>query len=393
MKYFIWAYNPKVVGIRPSQGISFIVPEAKKEAYFELGIDQIIPVKRIDFQTVYPVFKQKQAEGEKITDIFTLQEEIMDWVGVLKAIFVPGKTGVSDVLFKDKYYMRSVLKQEIAEPNFYELTENSVVESIHEGMIKPRRADSTKGISYFKAPLPLSSLKNQSGYLSDKDLLVESFVHYDRMFTVDGYTDFQGHSRFLSHEYNNKLSDFKKTGYFTLHTSSFYYQDQRLLQKLFALSKQALQALNVEKDITPFHFEWFYSDKDQSFVFTEVGKRFGGAKIPKLVKQSFGVDLLEEYWKMQEGRAKEIDWERTLSPRVCSSSYVQLTNGKTMMESLEDKIPDLFTYEQNYPIGEPSRAAESIGDAFFLAQFTSRDAAASDMASVQINKAFNEVCR
>lgn len=393
MKYFIWAYNPKVVGIRPSQGISFIVPEAKKEAYFELGIDQIIPVKRIDFQTIYPVFKQKQAEGEKITDIFTLQEEIMDWVGVLKAIFVPGKTGVSDVLFKDKYYMRSVLKQEIAEPNFYELTENSVVESIHEGMIKPRRADSTKGISYFKAPLPLSSLKNQSGYLSDKDLLVESFVHYDRMFTVDGYTDFQGHSRFLSHEYNNKLSDFKKTGYFTLHTSSFYYQDQRLLQKLFALSKQALQALNVEKDITPFHFEWFYSDKDQSFVFTEVGKRFGGAKIPKLVKQSFGVDLLEEYWKMQEGRAKEIDWERTLSPRVCSSSYVQLTNGKTMMESLEDKIPDLFTYEQNYPIGEPSRAAESIGEAFFLAQFTSRDAAASDMASVQINKAFNEVCR
>lgn len=393
MKYFIWAYNPKVVGIRPSQGISFIVPEAKKEAYFELGIDQIIPVKRIDFQTVYPVFKQKQAEGEKITDIFTLQEEIMDWVGVLKAIFVPGKTGVSDVLFKDKYYMRSVLKQEIAEPNFYELTENSAVESIHEGMIKPRRADSTKGINYFKAPLPLSSLKNQSGYLSDKDLLVESFVHYDRMFTVDGYTDFQGHSRFLSHEYNNKLSDFKKTGYFTLHTSSFYYQDQRLLQKLFALSKQALQALNVEKDITPFHFEWFYSDKDQSFVFTEVGKRFGGAKIPKLVKQSFGVDLLEEYWKMQEGRAKEIDWERTLSPRVCSSSYVQLTNGKTMMESLEDKIPDLFTYEQNYPIGEPSRAAESIGDAFFLAQFTSRDAAASDMASVQINKAFNEVCR
>lgn len=393
MKYFIWAYNPKVVGIRPSQGISFVVPETKTEAYLELEINQIIPVKRIDFQTVYPIFKQKQAEGEKIEDIFTLQEEIMDWVGVLKAIFVPGKTGVSDVLFKDKYYMRSVLKQEVTEPDFYELTENSAVESINEGMVKPRREDSTKGISYFKALLPLSSLKNQSGYLSDKDLLVESFVHYDRMFTVDGYTDFQGHSRFFSHEYNNKLSDFKKTGYFTLHTSSLYYQDQQLLQKLFTLSQKALQALNVERDITPFHFEWFYSDKDQSFVFTEVGKRFGGAKIPKLVKQSFGVDLLEEYWKMQERRAEEIDWEQPLSPRVCSSSYVQLTNGKTMMESLEEKIPDLFTYEQNHPVGVQSQAAESIGDAFFLAQYTSKDAAASDMVSAKINKAFNEVCR
>ncbi|MEX1381450.1 hypothetical protein ABXW79_07660 [Lactobacillus delbrueckii subsp. bulgaricus] len=36
MKYFIWAYNPKVVSIRPSQGISFVVPETKTEAYLEL---------------------------------------------------------------------------------------------------------------------------------------------------------------------------------------------------------------------------------------------------------------------------------------------------------------------------------------------------------------------
>ncbi|ALT48024.1 hypothetical protein ACQZOR_06485 [Lactobacillus delbrueckii subsp. bulgaricus] len=40
-----------------------------------------------------------------------------------------------------------------------------------------------------------------------------------------------------------------------------------------------------------------------------------------------------------------------------------------------------------------SQAAESIGDAFFLAQYTSKDAAASDMVSAKINKAFNEVCR
>ncbi|KRN38821.1 hypothetical protein ACXO18_05460 [Lactobacillus delbrueckii subsp. bulgaricus] len=64
-----------------------------------------------------------------------------------------------------------------------------------------------------------------------------------------------------------------------------------------------------------------------------------------------------------------------------------------MMESLEEKIPDLFTYEQNHPVGVQSQAAESIGDAFFLAQYTSKDAAASDMVSAKINKAFNEVCR
>ena len=64
-----------------------------------------------------------------------------------------------------------------------------------------------------------------------------------------------------------------------------------------------------------------------------------------------------------------------------------------MMESLEEKIPDLFTYEQNHPVGVQLQAAESIGYAFFLAQYTSKDAAASDMVSAKINKAFNEVCR
>lgn len=74
---------------------------------------------------------------------------------------------------------------------------------------------------------------------------------------------------------------------------------------------------------------------------------------------------------------------------LCSADQWKDDDGKFRGK----KIPDLFTYEQNHPVGVQSQAAESIGDAFFLAQYTSKDAAASDMVSAKINKAFNEVCR
>ncbi|WP_350345614.1 hypothetical protein [Lactobacillus delbrueckii] len=79
MKYFIWAYNPKVVGIRPSKGISFVVPETKTEAYLELEINQIIPVKRIDFQTVYPIFKKSRLKEKKLR--ISLPFKKKSWTG------------------------------------------------------------------------------------------------------------------------------------------------------------------------------------------------------------------------------------------------------------------------------------------------------------------------
>lgn len=395
MKYFIWQYNPDIVGIRSCKNITFIVPKNRKKQYIQKNIESIITVDLCDFKNTYLAIKNQRKQGINIEDIFSLDEEMMDWIGVLKSIFVSSRSGVSDILFKDKYYMRSIVNNVVPEPNFFELTsENYHDINISEGMIKPRRADSTKGIKYFDRPLEISQLKNKNGYFSDKDLLVEEFVHYDKMFTVDGYTDFNGHERFFSHEYNNKLSDYKENGFFTLHTSSLYYDNNALLNRLFVLTKQALRALAIEKEITPFHFEWFYSSQTNSFIFTEAGKRFGGAKIPLLIKNSFNIDILDEYWKLQEGDISSITYNDSHNfPSCCTTSYIQLENGKIMTKRLDDKIDNLLLYSQSIPVGEKTKNAASIGDAVFSAQYYNNTVVESDYMAQHINLSFKKVCR
>ena len=194
------------------------------------------------------------------------------------------------------------------------------------------------------------------------------------MFTVDGYTDFKDNKRFFSHEYNSKVSDYKENKYLTLHTSSLYYNDLDRLKRLFNLSKKVLSQLCPMKGITPFHLEWFYSIKDDRFIFTEAGKRFGGGKIPELIKESFGIDILSEYWAIQEGDEinTKIMNENYLYPRVCSTTYIQFQNGLKMSKELKSKIPNLLNYSQYVPIDQTSRVANSINDSFFLRSFIAK---------------------
>lgn len=297
MKYFIWRFNPKIIQIPDSKNITYIVPESKLDSY--KAFSNVIYLTDINFKEVYLALKK--CDLSNIEDIFTLDEECMDWVGILKSIFIPTASVSSNFLFKDKYFMRSALQGVIEEPDFEYLNLDNIQDDFYiDSLAKPRTSDSAKGILRFSKRVDLKKLMNSQYYLGNNEYMVEEFVDYDKMFTVDGYTDFHNHERFFSHEYNSKISDFSSTGYLTLHTSSFYYTNPEKLKQLFMLSKKVLSCLASKNEIVPFHFEWFYSTKKDKFTFTEVGKRFGGAKIPELIKYSFGVDILKEYWALQE---------------------------------------------------------------------------------------------
>lgn len=394
MKFFVWKYNPSVVNISKRKNISFIIPSNKEKVYLENGITNIIPVKEISFNYVYEVICEQRQNKIPLDDIFTLDEECMDWVGLLKSIFIPNSNSVSDILFKDKYYMRSVVGNTVTQPKFTELTEDKIEKiTTKDGLVKPRRADSAKGIYHFKNKINSKKLANSFNYISSNDFLVEEFVDYDKMFTVDGYTDFKDNERFFSHEYNSKVSEYKENKYLTIHTSSLYYNDLDKLKRLFKLSKEVLTQLCPMKGIVPFHIEWFYSTKNDKFIFTEAGKRFGGAKIPELIKESFGIDVLSEYWTIQEGgkiNTEKLN-EEYLYPEICSTTYMQFQNGLKMNKELKSQIPNLKGYSQYVPIGQTSKVANSISDTFFSAQFCSKSVEESDFISKKINYLFDEV--
>ena len=114
MKYFIWKFNPKIIKLPDSKKITYIVPENKSSSYKTFS--NVLYVKNINFKEVFRALQH--IDPSNIEDIFTLDEECMDWVGVLKSIFIPTASSSSNFLFKDKYFMRSVLQGSIDEPNF-----------------------------------------------------------------------------------------------------------------------------------------------------------------------------------------------------------------------------------------------------------------------------------
>lgn len=388
MKYFIWKFNPKIIKLPDSKKITYIVPENKSSSYETFS--NVLYVKNINFKEVFRALKH--IDPSNIEDIFTLDEECMDWVGVLKSIFIPTASSSSNFLFKDKYFMRSVLQGSIDEPNFTDLSLDNINTDFYiDSLAKPRNSDSAKGILRFHKRIDPYQLMNKQHYIGNNEYMVEEFIDYDKMFTVDGYTDFHNHERFFSHEYNSKISDFSSTGFLTLHTSSLYYTDQKKLQRLFNLSKKVLSYLATSDEIVPFHFEWFYSTKQDKFIFTEVGKRFGGAKIPELIKYSFNVDILKEYWALQENNLSSLDYETTpYMPKKCSTTYMQFQNGKRLTKSLEDHIPNKLAYNQYFDLNVKSTPAYSISDVLFSTQYYSKNVSESNKFADEINSLFKK---
>ena len=316
MKFFIWKYNPTIIHISSFENITIIIPKAQKDEYIQKNIHNFIAANSIDFENVYNIMKIQEVKNAVIDDIFTLDEQCMDWVGILKQLFVKKKSKISDVLFKDKYYMRSLLKEVVREPYFVNVTEDNYDKiKISEGIVKPRRADSAKGLYRFAGKIDYDKLRNLIGYTGEDEYIAEEYINYDKMFTVDGYTDLDGHERYFSHEYDRKISDFKLNPYMTAYTNHFYYTDKNKLKDLFRLSKKVIEALATRGEITPFHIEWFYIEKEDKFVFTEIGKRFGGVRIPELIKNSFDIDIIKEYWALQQGHVNDISSGIVYTPK------------------------------------------------------------------------------
>lgn len=85
--------------------------------------------------------------------------------------------------------------------------------------------------------------------------------------------------------------------------------------------KKILTHLTVTDELTPFHFEFFYDINAEKIVFCEVGKRFGGGKIPTLIQESFNINILEEYWQLLFLSDSDLISSNLLLPSKISTYY------------------------------------------------------------------------
>ncbi|WP_283688075.1 carboxylate--amine ligase, partial [Streptococcus dysgalactiae] len=310
-----------------------------------------------------------------IESITTLSEEYIDWAGFLNDHFVEKNTkSVSNLMFKDKFYMRSFLKDIVAQPYFRLLESESDLKMFWENsctntaIIKPRRGAACTGIKKINKETILDD-----SYFGDH-FMVEEFVGLKNMITCDGYAIGNSIKRFFVHD-NVKLlleSLNSTNGYYLLRTSRFY-SDTDLIRLIFFECEKVIKEFSVSDELTPFHFEWFVDPYKGQVVLCEVGKRFGGGDIPDLINDVYDINILKEYWQIMSSsnNIENIDYNETVKipEKIAATFALYKQTGYVKILPDANELPWAESVYFTINIGDYIKASENIVENSLLVRF------------------------
>ena len=376
----IFRYSPITINLYKLQGAKIIIAPTSQKNNYDFMVqkynfmNKVYYVENMNMEYVISILDKINLHYS-IASITTLSEDDIEWIGLLNDYYVGNCSRyVNNSLFRNKYYMRCFLKDIVKEPIF--IMPNSINELMNfleynkEYVIKPINGEGAQGVTFFK----LEDVRNNTDFfkekLSSKSFLIEEKVLNPKMITCDGYAVGKKIIRFFIHEYNdlitNALSQNSYTAIFTSDINTIYdkkYQIKGLCQKV-------LNRLGMENELTPFHFEWFYSGNE--FVFCEVAKRFGGANIPQLINESYNIDILNEYWN--ESFPSDIDSSDKLHPHklsCCILAYAKkgtLKSVPNLPKSLKCKFK---IYKCFVKEGDFCEDSKELSNQLFSCMFTS----------------------
>lgn len=320
---------------------------------------------------------RKLSKKNKIESVTTLCEEDVDWAGFLNDHFAKkNTTSVSNLLFKDKYLMRSFLHGIVEQPYFRLLESKKDLELFWNiskkdiAVIKPRNGAACVGIHKITIDTEVESNFYDGSYI------VEEFMSFTGMITCDGYSIGSSIKRFYVHENVEPLLDsLENKGYYLLRTSNLYYENYKMIETAFFNCEIVLREFSVEAELTPFHFEWFYDLESHQLTLCEVGKRFGGGYIPKLINDVYGIDILGEYWDIltENSIPEPLETASVISlPQKISATFALYK--KSGYVNKVPKIEGIGWAQKiylNLKKGDFVDASESIIDNSMLVQFIS----------------------
>lgn len=379
-------YSPRIVRLSHlfDRNVLVLVPKKIKEKY-DLVMSQGEKLPSIIFIEDYTLPNlvkeiRKISQQYKIDSVTTLIEEDIEIAGLLHDHFVnKNTTAVSNTLFKDKYYMRSFLYDIIEQPIFRLIESKEDLDvfwrkcSTDCAVIKPRNGLACKGIKKI-----IRGTEIDIKYL-DGNFMIEEFVNLDGMITCDGYSVGNVVKRFYVHENMELLLDsLEKKSYYLLRTTPIYHSNYELIIKALNDCKKVLNTFSVDGEATPFHFEWFYDINNNNLLLCEVGKRFGGGYIPKLIKDVYNIDVIKEYWDfVTNTNVNELP--KDLGQKIPIPQKISATFAAYKNSGIVDYIPDkkILSWAEkvfiNLSVGEYVHNAENIIENSMLVQFVSND--------------------
>jgi ATP-grasp domain-containing protein len=162
-------------------------------------------------------------------------------------------------------------------------------------VLKPRRGWDSQGVFLVGSAGALDQLLTT---VSLQEYECEEFIE-GRMYQVDGVVQ-HGRVRLLrASRLLNSCLEFALGGPF----GSVVNDDVQLERRINDYTQRVVDALRL--DTSAFHLELFHTDRDE-LVFLEIGARVGGAQIPYLWRDVYGVDLHETWVRMLLGESVEL---------------------------------------------------------------------------------------
>lgn len=370
MKIFVYPYSPITIGFMSEFDGYVITTERVFEKYLELGFrkDRIRTVDNIDFKHVFAVVEKLVEEIQCFDEVFTLKENDVEWIDVINDYFFGNRNRPVLALFKDKYYMRSVLQGKVAQPDFISISSETSYDNVPgNGVVKPRRSEASLGVDFYRNRQEFEKIRKS--LQTDDEFILEEAVNYDVMFTCDGVYSEGELISFFSNQYSNKVSNCDIEKYTIIHTNENYWKKPSVISRLREGTEEVLKVLTGGTGLIAFHMEWFYNSETNVMVFCEVGARFGGWHIPDIVEKAFGCDYRRTYWELKNGT--ELNMPQVTKPEKAAAVVGIYANHTEIPENMGELLGQSFKCIQYGSVS--SSGASGNSDLLCLIMFVEDD--------------------
>ncbi len=221
----------------------------------------------------------------------------------------PGMGDTTARYFRDKLAMRVQARDSgIAVPTFVHVLNYDSLRAFMSSVtppwvLKPRSEAGSVGIKKVhnseEVWRALDVLGDRQSYY-----VLEQFVPGD-VYHVDSIVSERQILFNIAHRYGKPpMQVFQGGGIFTTQTQP--YEDEETLA-LFALNRQVIESLGMVRGVT--HAEYIRAEADGKFYFLESAARVGGANIDELVAAATGINLWEEWAKIELAHLRREPYE------------------------------------------------------------------------------------
>ncbi|MDH6135664.1 hypothetical protein P3T37_005081 [Kitasatospora sp. MAA4] len=274
------------------------------------GAVETVVVDDLGYDTLLPAARGIAEKHGPLAGIVGVSEfDLLTAAELRQALAVPGWSTDHVLRFRDKAVMKQWIQRAgVRAPRYLELSADSTAAAITAQLglpliLKPRDGAASRGVVLARTEqelaAALAAIGRQEGYEAEE--FVEGAIHH-----VDGIR-VAGRFHFVTvSEYVNTCLDFMEG----TPLGSVLLDAGPLRERLEGFTAECLDALELLDG--PFHLEAIVT-ADGVPVFLEVGLRPGGAGVPFLHRDLFGIDLFEEAFRTSIGLAPRSSAEELLT--------------------------------------------------------------------------------